>query len=167
MRVAILKKKTCRNSDFQIKNATILKEVVLTSNGDFARAGFDVAYTHVKKCLFLSHRNVGKQLFEERLPTERRFLEEAVAFFATSYVEIDGFTTLAELNNHLWELRFHLALRLWTPEFMRLSLVTSVIHGSTISPIFFNLQELESDEAMDDKDIPFPPLLPESMLTEE
>lgn len=167
MRVAILKKKTCRNSDFQFKNATILKEVVLTSNGDFARAGFDVAYTHVKKCLFLSHRNVGKQLLKARFTTERSFLKEARAFFATSYVEIDGFTTLAELNDHLWELRCYLAPRMWTPEFMRLSLVTSVIHGSTLSPIFFELQELESDEAMDDKDVPFPPVLYESMLTDE
>lgn len=51
----------------------ILKEVVLTSNCDLPRAGFDVAYTHIKKCLLLSHRNVGKQLLDAT--TERRFLE--------------------------------------------------------------------------------------------
>jgi len=167
MRVAILRKKTCQNSDFKPRRSVILKEVVLTSDCDLSRAGFDVAYTHVKKCLLLSHRNVGKQLLEASLPTERRFLEESRAFFATSYVEIDGFTTLQELNDHLWELRCHLGSRLWTPALMRLSLATAIIHSSTLAPIFFDLQELESDEALDDKDIPLPPVLPESMLTEE
>lgn len=167
MRVAILRKKTYQNSDFKPSRSVILKEVVLTSNCDLPRAAFDVAYTHIKKCLLLSHRNVGKQLLEARLPTERRFLEESGAFFATSYVEIDGFTTLGELNGHLWGLRFYLASRLWTPALMRLSLATAIIHNPTLAPIFFELRELESDEALDDKDIPLPPVLSERMLTEE
>lgn len=137
----------------------ILKEVVLTSDCDLPRAGFDVAYTHVKKCLLLSHRNVGKQLLDARLPTERRFLEESGAFFATSYVEIDGFTTLQELNDHLWELRCHLGSRLWTPALMRLSLATAIIHSSTLAPIFFEVEELETNENLDRGDFVLPPSL--------